>query len=76
MCLVESAGAGLTCLALQRLTSALKLLMMQLVPVVRNGIRVLQAGHSSVALGWANKAMANIGSHFSPKLTYTKELIP
>lgn len=76
MSLVESAGAGLICLAQQTLTPALKVLMMQPAPVVRTGIRALQAGHSSVALGWANKALMNIGHHFSPKPTYTKELTP
>lgn len=76
MCLVESAGPGLICLAAQKLTPALKLLIMQPAPVVRTGIRALQAGHRSVALGWANKALVNIGRHFSPKPTYTKELTP
>jgi len=34
----------------------LKLLMMQPAPVVRAGIRALQAGRISVVPGWANKA--------------------
>lgn len=76
MSLVESAGAGLVCLAQQKLTPALKPLMIQPVPVVRTGIPALQAGHNSVALGWANKTLMNIGRHFSSKPIYTKELIP
>ena len=36
--------------------AALKLLMMQPAPVVRAGIRALQAGRISVVPGWANKA--------------------
>jgi short-subunit dehydrogenase len=42
--------------AQQKITPALKLLMMQPVPVVRAGIRALQAGRISVVPGWANKA--------------------
>jgi uncharacterized protein len=42
--------------AQQKITPALKLLMMQSAPVVRAGIRALQAGRISVAPGWANKA--------------------
>ena len=42
--------------AQQKITPALKLLMMQPAPVVRAGIRALQAGRISVAPGWANKA--------------------
>lgn len=76
MSLVESAAARLICLAQQKLTPALKLLMMQPAPVVRTDIRALPAGHSSVALGWANKALVNIGRHCSSKPSYTKELIP
>lgn len=40
----------------QKLTPALKLLMMQPAPVVRAGIRALEAGRISVVPGWANKA--------------------
>jgi short-subunit dehydrogenase len=40
----------------QTLTPALKRLMMQPAPVVRAGIRALQAGRISVVPGWANKA--------------------
>jgi short-subunit dehydrogenase len=43
--------------AQQKLTPMLKLLMMQPAPVVRTGIRALQAGRISVVAGWANKAM-------------------
>ena len=42
----------------QKLTLALKLVMMQAPPVVRAGIRALQAGRISVVPGWANKAIA------------------
>ena len=42
--------------AQQKLTPALKYLMMQPAPVVRAGIRALQAGRISVVPGWANKA--------------------
>jgi hypothetical protein len=41
--------------AKQRLTVALKLLMMKPEPVVRAGIRALDAGRMSVVPGWANK---------------------
>jgi short-subunit dehydrogenase len=34
----------------------LKLMMMQPAPVVRAGIRALQAGRISIVPGWANKA--------------------
>ena len=44
--------------AKQKITFALKLLMMKPEPVVRAGIRALQAGHVSVVPGWANKAAA------------------
>jgi hypothetical protein len=47
---------GFAAAALQKLTPALKLLMMQPAPVVRAGIRALQAGRISVVPGWANKA--------------------
>jgi hypothetical protein len=42
--------------ARMKLTPALKRLMIQPAPVVRAGIRALQAGHISVVPGWANKA--------------------
>ena len=41
--------------AQQKITFALKLLMMKPEPVVRAGIRALQAGRISVVPGWANK---------------------
>jgi short-subunit dehydrogenase len=47
---------GFATAAQQKLTRALKLLMMQPAPVVRAGIRALQAGRISVVPGWANKA--------------------
>ncbi|WOA54435.1 SDR family NAD(P)-dependent oxidoreductase [Dickeya solani] len=40
----------------QKITLALRLLMMKPEPVVRAGIRALQAGRVSVVPGWANKA--------------------
>ena len=43
--------------AQQKITPALKLLMMQPAPVVRAGIRALQGGRISVVPGWANKAL-------------------
>src|SRR5947207_4963146 len=43
--------------AQQKLTILLKLLMMKPAPVVRAGIRALDAGRMSVVLGLANKAM-------------------
>ena len=43
--------------AQQKLTPALKRLMMQPAPVVRAGIRALQGGRISVVPGWANKAL-------------------
>lgn len=48
---------GFAAAAQQKLTPALKLLMMQPAPVVRTGIRALQAGRISVVPGWANKAL-------------------
>lgn len=48
---------GFAAAAQQKLTPALKLLMMQPTPVVRTGIRALQAGRISVVPGWANKAL-------------------
>jgi len=41
--------------AQQRLTTALKFLMMKPAPVVRTGIRALQTGRISVVPGWLNK---------------------
>lgn len=46
---------GFASAAQQKITPALKLLMMQPAPVVRAGIRALQAGRISVVPGWANK---------------------
>jgi uncharacterized protein len=48
---------GFAAAAEQKLTPALKLVMMQAPPVVRAGIRALQAGRISVVPGWANKAI-------------------
>jgi short-subunit dehydrogenase len=48
---------GFAAAAQQKITPALKRLMMQPVPVVRAGIRALHAGRMSVVPGWANKAM-------------------
>jgi short-subunit dehydrogenase len=48
---------GFATAAQQKITSALKLLMMQPAPVVRAGIRALHAGRMSVVPGLANKAM-------------------
>jgi short-subunit dehydrogenase len=47
---------GFATAARQKITPALKLLMMQPGPVVRAGIRALQARRISVVPGWANKA--------------------
>ena len=47
---------GFATAAQQKITPALKLLMMQPPPVVRAGIRALQAKRMSVVPGWANKA--------------------
>src|SRR5213595_3771029 len=46
---------GFATAAQQKITPALKLLMMQPAPVVRAGIRALQARRISVVPGWANK---------------------
>ena len=46
---------GFAAAAKQKITPALKLLMMQPAPVVRAGIRSLDAGRISVVPGWANK---------------------
>jgi len=48
---------GFATTAEQKLTPALKRVMMQAPPVVRAGIRALQAGRISVVPGWANKAI-------------------
>ena len=48
---------GFATAAQQKITPALKLLMMQPAPVVRAGIRALHAGRMSVVRGLANKAM-------------------
>ena len=47
---------GFATAAQQTITPALKRMMMQPAPVVRAGIRALQAGRISVVPGWANKA--------------------
>jgi len=49
---------GFATAARQKITPGLKLMMMQPAPVVRAGIRALQAGRISVVPGWANKAAA------------------
>ena len=48
---------GFASAAQQKITPALKLLMMQPAPVVRAGIRALHAGRMSAVPGLANKAM-------------------
>lgn len=48
---------GFAAAAQQKLTPVLKLMMTQPAPVVRTGIRALQAGRISVVAGWANKAL-------------------
>ena len=53
-------ATGFAAAAQQKLTPALKLLMMQPAPVVRTGIRALQAGRMSVVPGWSNKALVII----------------
>jgi uncharacterized protein len=47
---------GFATAAQQKITPALKRMMMQPAPVVRAGIRALQTGRTSVVPGWANKA--------------------
>jgi short-subunit dehydrogenase len=49
---------GFATAAQQKITPALKLLMMQPAPVVRAGIRALRVGRISVVPGWANKLSA------------------
>ncbi|CEP34271.1 MULTISPECIES: SDR family NAD(P)-dependent oxidoreductase [unclassified Halomonas] len=51
------AETGFATAAQQKVTPVLKQLMMQPAPVVRAGIRALQAGRISVVPGWANKAL-------------------
>lgn len=46
---------GFATAAQQKITPALKRIMMQPAPVVRAGIRALQAGRISVVPGWANE---------------------
>jgi short-subunit dehydrogenase len=48
-------NTGFAAAAQQKITPALKLLMMRPAPVVRVGIRALQSGRISVVPGWANK---------------------
>jgi short-subunit dehydrogenase len=48
---------GFASAAQMKITPALKHLMMRPAPVVRAGIRALQAGRISVVSGWANKAL-------------------
>jgi len=48
---------GFASAAQMKITPVIKLLMMQPAPVVRAGIRALQAGRISVVPGWANKAL-------------------
>jgi uncharacterized protein len=47
---------GFAKVAQQKITTTLKLLMMKPAPVVRAGIRALQAGRISVVPGWSNRA--------------------
>ena len=47
---------GFATAAQQKITPALKRMMMQPAPVVRAGIRALQTGRISIVPGWANKA--------------------
>ncbi|CAH0351108.1 SDR family oxidoreductase [Aquabacterium sp. CECT 9606] len=48
---------GFAAAAKQRITPVLSQLMMQPAPVVRAGIRALEAGRISIVAGWANKAL-------------------
>ncbi len=59
-------NTGFATVAQQKITPALKRMMMQPAPVVRAGIRALQAGRISVVPGWANKA-AVISSWATPR---------
>jgi short-subunit dehydrogenase len=52
-----TSDTGFATAAQQKITPALKRLMMRPVPVVRAGIRALHAGRMSVVPGWANKAL-------------------
>jgi len=47
---------GFATAAQQKITPALKRMMMQPAPVVRAGIRALRTGRISVVAGWPNKA--------------------
>jgi len=49
-------NTGFAAAAQQQITPMLKLMMMQPAPVVRAGIRALEAGRISVVPGWGNKA--------------------
>jgi len=51
---------GFATAAQQKITPALKRLMMQPAAVVRASIRALQAGRISVVPGWANKALVSL----------------
>jgi short-subunit dehydrogenase len=51
-------ATGFAATARQKITPELKVLMMQPAPVVRAGIRALEAGRVSVVPGWGNKAAA------------------
>jgi short-subunit dehydrogenase len=50
-------NTGFAAAAQQKITPILKMLMMQPAPVVRAGIRALQAGRISIVPGWRNKAV-------------------
>jgi short-subunit dehydrogenase len=50
-------NTGFAAAAQQKITPLLKMLMMQPAPVVRAGIRALQAGRISIVPGWRNKAV-------------------
>src|SRR5437870_4080401 len=62
---------GFATAAQQKITPALKLLMMQPAPVVRAGIRALQARPISVVPGWANKATVMF-TRATPRWLHTK----
>ena len=49
-------NTGFAAAAQQQITPMLKMLMMQPAPVVRAGIRALEAGQISIVPGWGNKA--------------------
>jgi short-subunit dehydrogenase len=50
-------NTGFAAAGQQKITPLLKMLMMQPAPVVRAGIRALQAGRISIVPGWRNKAV-------------------